>query len=132
MTSHLLRSLQSLSSVDALDDLYRSNLLPTKFQNPLPGKAADWGLGAGCGGEGGRGGGSAVAVSVGGYLCEWHEHSWKNDPTSNSGMNQRGIANTTHSKAIKQVQGVLCVCSCMCVWCGRACVSVSQELKVKC
>lgn len=30
----------------------------------------------------------------------------ENDPTSNSSMNQRGsITNTTHSKAIKQVQG---------------------------
>lgn len=48
---------------------------------------------------------SSITVSVGGYLSEWHVHSWKNDPTSNSGMNQRGITNTTHSKAIKQVQG---------------------------
>ena len=32
---------------------------------------------------------SSITVSVGGYLGEWHVHSWKNDPTSNSGMNQR-------------------------------------------
>lgn len=54
---------------------------------------------------------SHITVSVGGYLGEWHVHSWKNDPTSNASMNQRGsITNTTHSKAIKQVQGgVQCV-----------------------
>lgn len=51
-----------------------------------------------------RWGESSIIVSVGGYLCEWHVHSWKNDPTSNSSLNQRGITNTTHSKAIKQVQ----------------------------
>lgn len=65
------------------------------------------------GGGEGRGW-SSITVSVGGYLGEWHVHSWKNDPTSNSSMNQRGITNTTHSKAIKQVQGgVLCVCVCL-------------------
>ncbi len=59
---------------------------------------------------------SSITVSVGGYLGEWHVHSWKNDPTSNSGMNQRGIANTTHSKAIKQVRGgVLYICVCVCL-----------------
>lgn len=48
---------------------------------------------------------AAFTVSVGGYLGEWHVHSWKNDPTSNGSANQRGITDTAHSKAIKQVQG---------------------------
>lgn len=88
--------------IDASGNLFKSSLL-------LHSKSIRWG-------------GGSIIVSVGGYLGEWHVHSWKNDPTSNSSMNQRGITNTTHSKAIKQVQeGVLTLC----VW-----VCVLQEVKV--
>lgn len=53
---------------------------------------------------------AALLLFVGGYLDEGHARSWKNDPTSKSKLNQRGIANTTHSKAIKNGQGGVFVC----------------------
>lgn len=62
----------------------------TAFQNPLSVKV------------GGRERAAALLLFVGGYLDEGHARSWKNDPISKSKLNQRGIANTTHSKAIQK------------------------------